>query len=87
MSVDVSPAQDRFVSSANIEAVVVCRQFGRSLMYIRNNKGPRLEPCGAPHCISVRPDAVLLILQICFLYINKIETIAVLFHGLRNDQA
>jgi hypothetical protein len=32
MSADVCPVQDRFVSSANIEAVVVCKQFGRSLI-------------------------------------------------------
>ena len=64
----VRPAQDKFVSSANIEAVVVCKHCGRSLIYIRNSKGPRFEPCGTPQYISVSLYTVLLlILQICFL--------------------
>jgi len=25
---------------------------GRSLIYIRNNKGPRIEPCGTPRRIK-----------------------------------
>jgi hypothetical protein len=24
---------------------------GKSLMYIKNNSGPRIEPCGTPHDI------------------------------------
>ena len=52
MPADVRLVQDKFVSSANIEVVVVCKQCGRSLMYIRNSKEPRLEPCGTPQCIS-----------------------------------
>ncbi len=66
-SADVCPLQDRFVSSANIEASVVCKQFGRSLMYTKNSKGPRFEPCGMPQRMSVSLDMVLLILQTCFL--------------------
>ena len=41
------PLQERLVSSANMEALVVCRQFGRSLIYKLNSKGPRFDPCGA----------------------------------------
>ena len=25
------------------------RQFGKSLMQIKNKKGPRISPCGTPH--------------------------------------
>jgi hypothetical protein len=67
MSADFRLVQDKFVSSEKIEAVVVCKQFGRSLIYIRNSKGPRFEPYGTPKRISVSPDTVLLFLQICFL--------------------
>ncbi len=41
MSADDCPLQERLVSSANMEALVVCRQFGRSLTYKLNSKGPR----------------------------------------------
>jgi hypothetical protein len=27
------------------------KQPGKSLMYIKNNSGPRIEPCGTPHDI------------------------------------
>ena len=50
---DVRPVQDKFVLSANIEAVVVCKRCGRSLIYIKNSKGPRFDPCGTPQCIFI----------------------------------
>ena len=37
------------VSSANILAVLLLRQFGRSLVQTRNDSGPNLLSCGTPH--------------------------------------
>ena len=51
MSADVRPLQERLVSSANMEALVVYRQLGRSLIYKLNGKGPRFAPCGTPQLI------------------------------------
>ena len=48
-SVIESPEAVRFVSSANSQGFVILRHSGRSLMYNKNNSGPRIEPCGAPH--------------------------------------
>ena len=45
------------VSSANIFAQAVVRQFGRSLMYIRE-KGGQLYCPVAPHSISLAFDRV-----------------------------
>ena len=36
------------VSSANILILQLFTHSGRSLVYTRNNKGPRAEPCGTP---------------------------------------
>ena len=42
----------RFVSSANSRGVVVLRHSGKSLMYNKNNNGPKIETCGTPHLIT-----------------------------------
>ena len=44
--------QKRFVSSANIIGSSMFEALGRSLTYIKNKSGPRIEPCGMPHFIS-----------------------------------
>ena len=44
------------MSSANKFALVNSKQLGRSLMYNRNRIGPRLEPCGTLHHISLADD-------------------------------
>ena len=67
ISAGVFPAQDRFVSSANMEACVYLRHIGRSFIYGENSKGPKLEPCGTPHLTVSCPDLILLITQTCFL--------------------
>ena len=36
------------VSSANIIALAIFKQFLKSFTYIKNNKGPKLEPWGTP---------------------------------------
>ena len=38
----------RLVSSANITALKIREQLGKSFMYIRNSNGPRIDPCGTP---------------------------------------
>ena len=43
------------VSSANSLTVEV-RPFGRSLMYVRNNNGPRTGPCGTPEVTGEEGD-------------------------------
>ena len=40
------------VSSAKRKKFNFLETVGRSLMKIRNNNGPRTEPCGTPHVIS-----------------------------------
>ena len=68
ISADVCPLQERLVSSANMEALVVCRQLGRSLIYKLNSKGPRFESCGTPQLIWTAFYTALFISQTCFLW-------------------
>ncbi len=44
-----SPEAVRFASSANSRGLVILRHSGKSLMYNKNNNGPKIEPCGTPH--------------------------------------
>ena len=47
------------VSSAHILTLVLPETtFGRSLMYIMNNNGPRIDPCGIPHTQSACFDDI-----------------------------
>ena len=64
------PLAVRFVASANMLAVVVLKQFGKSFTYRRNNIGPRLEPSGTPHETVRHFDVVWLTLHICFLFVK-----------------
>ena len=43
---------DRVVSSAYIILWNFKLDFGKSLIYIINNRGPKMEPCGTPVVIS-----------------------------------
>ena len=43
------PAYVRCVSSAYILGLQFDKQFGRSLIYNKNNNGPRMVPWGTPH--------------------------------------
>ena len=36
------------VSSANIMALLLGKQFLKSFTYIRNKSGPKIDPCGKP---------------------------------------
>ena len=40
MYAEVRLVQDKFVSSASIKTIVVCKQCGRSLIRTRNSKAP-----------------------------------------------
>ena len=47
-------------SSANKIVITLCLMaLGKSLMYNRNSKGPKIEPCGTPHVILVHFETVL----------------------------
>ena len=54
------PKVDIFVSSANMEAWVCLRQFGRSLMYNVKSNGPKLDSRGIPHVILFKCELVSL---------------------------
>ena len=43
------PVINKLVSSANIIANMDFDKKAKSLTYIRNNSGPRIEPRGTPH--------------------------------------
>jgi len=48
------------VSSANKIGRALCSTaLGKSLMYTRNNNGPKIEPCGTPYFIVVHFEIVL----------------------------
>ena len=32
--------------------------LGRSLMYIQNSKGPKIDPCGTPILIALEDDVI-----------------------------
>ena len=44
------------VSSANILGAATRRQLGRSLMYIKKSKGPRMLPCSTPQVTVLAVD-------------------------------
>ena len=48
------------VSSANmIRMAVGSTTLGKSLMYIRKSKGPKIDPCGTPCVIFVQLQCIL----------------------------
>ena len=42
-------SRNRLVSSANIIIFNKLEALGRPFIYIKNNSGPRIDPCGNPH--------------------------------------
>ena len=48
----LSKLQNNVVSSAYIKMSKILLTVGRSLMYIKNNRGPRTEPWGTPVVIG-----------------------------------
>jgi hypothetical protein len=52
------------VLSANkIEVASPAAALGKSLIYKRNNNGPKIEPCGTPYFILVHFEIVLQLLR------------------------
>ena len=47
---------NKVVSSAYIIKLIILLAFGKSFMYIINNKGPRIDPCGTPMFIDKISD-------------------------------
>ena len=57
-------------SSAYMIGQKLVLAFARSLMYIRNNNGPRIEPWGTPVVIVSKGDFMLLNSTYCCLCIG-----------------
>ena len=55
------------VSSANRKKFRVSEIFGRPLIYIKNNRGPRTEPCGTPQEMGYKSEDSPLKYTYCFL--------------------
>ena len=62
----VFPDIAKLVSSANRTGINFVNISPRSFMYAKNNKGPKIDPCGTPHVISSVLDFDLLNVQYCF---------------------
>ena len=58
------------VSSANILVLPEGQQFGMSLMYIRNNRGPRTDPWGTPQVMDLYDDLWLLSSTNCLRFVK-----------------
>ena len=58
----------KLVSSAYILIWAFVTKRGRSFMYIMNNKGPRIYPCGTPYSIFCLSDNFPFTLQHCVLF-------------------
>ncbi len=61
-----------FASSAytyNSESIL--HASNKALIYIKNNKGPKLEPCGIPLMTSAPLEKLDRSLTLCFLFARK----------------
>ena len=55
----VSPANNNYRNSSFVT-------FGRSLIYIINNKGPNMDTCGIPHVTDFVRDSLFSVGQVTF---------------------
>ena len=62
--------ENKEVSSAN-NLHSPLRPFGKSLTYIKNKRGPRMEPCGTQALISTQDQHWPFKTTLCFLLVNK----------------
>ena len=62
--------ENKEVSSAN-NLHWLLRPFGKSLTYIKNKRGPRMEPCGTPARISTQKEHWSFKTILCFLLVKK----------------
>ena len=64
-------SKNRFVSSANIILFSKLEALWRSFTFIKNNSGPRIDPCGTLHgtcCLFVLLP--VLMKMYCFLFVR-----------------
>ena len=61
---------DSIVSSAKRKKLSFLEMLGRSLIYIRNNRGSSTEPCGTPHVTYLVSEFTPLIKTNCFLSVR-----------------
>ena len=47
------------VSSANFITFAFLKQAGKSLKLIKNNRGPKIDPCGMPHVTGLPAETSL----------------------------
>ena len=59
------PLQKTLVSSANNTYCRFWVEYGKSFIYIKKRRGPRIEPCGTPQCKSLRFEETPLITINC----------------------
>ena len=60
----------RPVSSAKSLGVQLTDE-GKSLIYSKNNNGPRIDPCGTPKLLINKVEVFSLIYTYCFLFKNE----------------
>ena len=58
------------VSSAKRQNLSFLQTAGKSLMKMRNNSGPKTEPCGTPHITSSTSDDAPFTSTYCFLLVK-----------------
>ena len=54
-----------------IEKVKMLVAFAKSFMYMMNNSGPKIEPCGTPVVIDNIFDLILLISVYCLHFLDS----------------
>ena len=64
------------VSSANKWNIKLLEAFGKSLIYNKNNRGPKTDPWGTPQVIGNEEEEWPLTVTYCFLS-NRIEWLTV----------
>jgi hypothetical protein len=60
----------RLVSSAKCRTVECLMQVWRSFIYIKNNRGPKTDPCGTPCLVYVDSDVIPLMETHCLLFVR-----------------
>ena len=68
-------AYNRFVSSAKWCIFEFFIDQLKSFMYMRNNKGPKMEPCGTPYLMLWISDLSLLIVELSSVTVVAFEPI------------
>ena len=64
---------DSTIPPTRIEAILGCeciRQFGRSFIYSKNKRGPKIVPCGTPQGRYVSGDLLQLTRHVCIRFLK-----------------